>query len=246
MRPGAGRVVVINRFMADALWPHENPIGRTVVIQDVQYNVVGVVSNVHHGGLDEPMRYTIYRSIAQVPLWYGDLAVWTTGDPDGMRDVVRGVVARIDPSVAVDGMMTMVAMQARHVSAFSMMAGMLEVLAIVATTIATVGLYGLIAYSVAQRTREIGVRIALGAQRRDILSHVSARAVRLTMIGVVFGVGGAVLFARLLTSFLYGVSASDPRTYASVCVGLLFVALMAALIPSWRASRVDPTIALRE
>ena len=207
---------------------------------------MGVSSNVYHGGLDEPLRYTVYRSLYQAPQHYGVLAVWTAGDPDGMRDSIRRVVARTDPSVAVGEMMTMHAMQARHVSAFSMMAGMLAVLALVTMTIATVGLYGLIAYGVAQRTREIGVRIALGARPWDIVAQIGGSAVRLTAIGVIVGVVGAAAFARLLTAMLYGVSASDPRTYVAVSAGLVVVALTAAVVPSWRAARVDPTVALRD
>jgi len=142
--------------------------------------------------------------------------------------------------------MSMQAMQARHVSPYTMMAGMMSVLAIVTMTIATVGLYGLIAYSVAQRTREIGVRIALGAGPLDILGHVGSGALRLTGIGIVFGVAGAAVFARLLASMLYRVSPSDPWTYLEVSLGLLVVALTAAWVPSWRAARVDPTVALRD
>jgi len=127
-----------------------------------------------------------------------------------------------------------------------MMAGMMSVLAVVTMAIATIGLYGLIAYSVAQRTREIGVRIALGAAPRQIVAHVGAGALRLTAIGIAFGVIGAAMFARLLTSMLYRVSASDPRTYVGVSLGLLIVALTAAWVPSWRAAKVDPTVALRE
>jgi putative ABC transport system permease protein len=243
---GAQRVVVVNRYMADALWPHASAIGRLVKIRDSTWTIVGVASNVQHGGLDEPMRYTIYRSVFQAPRNYGVLAAWTSQDPNTMRDVVRGIVARTDPSVAVGNMMTMEAMQARHVSPYTMMAGMMSVLAIVTMTIATVGLYGLIAYGVAQRTREIGVRIALGASPRVILTHVGAGALRLTGIGLVIGIVGATLFARLLAAMLYRVSPSDPRTYAAVALGLLLVALLAAWVPSWRAARVDPTVALRE
>jgi putative ABC transport system permease protein len=243
---GAQRVVVINRFMADEFWPHTNAIGRLVKIGDSTWTVVGIASNVHHGGLEDGMRNTLYRSVYQAPRDFGVLAAWTTADPDSMRDVVRAIVARTDPSVAVGNMMTMEAMQARHVSPFTMMAAMMSVLAIVTITIATIGLYGLIAYDVAQRTREIGVRIALGAGPRDILAHVGAGAFRLTVIGIVFGVIGAAMFARLLASMLYRVSPSDPRTYVWVSTGLLAVALTAAWVPSWRAARVDPTAALRE
>ena len=244
--PTAQRAIVINRYMADALWPHESAIGRVVAIGDAQWTVVGVASNVYHGGLDEPLRNTVYRSIYQSPSDYASVAVWTDGDPSAMRDAIRGVVARTDPSVAVGDMMTMIEMQARHVSAFTMMAGMLAVLAIVTMTIAAVGLYGLIAYGVAQRTREIGVRIALGARPVDILTQIGAGAVKLTMVGIMFGVVGGSLFARLLTVMLYRVTAGDPATYVSVSLALLAIALMAALIPSWRAARVDPTIALRD
>jgi putative ABC transport system permease protein len=243
---GGERAIVISKKMADAIWFRGNAIGETVVIDSMTWTVVGVSTDVHHGGLDEPLRYTVYRSVYQAPQRFGALAVWTVGDPDGMRDSIRRVVARTDPSVAVGEMMTMEAMQARHVSPYRLMAGMLAVLALVTMTIATVGLYGLIAYGVAQRTREIGVRIALGARPRDIVTQISGSAVRLTVIGVVVGVAGAAAFARLLTSILYGVSASDPSTYIGVSAGLVMVALTAAVVPSWRAARVDPTVALRD
>jgi putative ABC transport system permease protein len=244
--PTAQRAIVINRYMANALWPHASALGRIVVIDSIQWTVVGVAANVYHGGLDEPLRNIVYRSIYQSPTPYASVALWTRDDPSSMRDAIRSVVARTDPSVAVGDMMTMVEMQARHVSAFAMMAGMLAVLAIVTLTIAAVGLYGLIAYGVAQRTREIGVRIALGARPADILKQISAGAVKLTLAGILFGVVGGSLFARLLEVMLYRVTASDPVTFVGVSLALLAVALTAALIPSWRAARLDPTIALRD
>jgi predicted permease len=244
--PTAQRAIVVNRYMANAIWPNESAIGRVVVIGNVQWTVVGVAANVYHGGLDEPLRYTVYRSIYQAPSSYSSVAVWTHGDPSAMRDAIRSVVARTDPSVAVGDMMTMTEMQARHVSAFSMMAGMLAILAIVTMTIAAVGLYGLIAYGVAQRTREIGVRIALGARPADILRQIGGGAVKLTLVGIGFGVVGGLLFTRLLTVMLYRVTASDSTTFVGVSLALLAIALTAALIPSWRAARLDPTIALRD
>lgn len=244
--PTAERAIVVNQYMAGAMWPNEDALGRVVVIGGVQWTVVGVAANVYHGGLDEPLRYTVYRSIYQAPMPFGSLAVWTRGDPSSMRDAIRRVVARTDPDVALGDMKTMLEMQARHVSAFAMMAGMLAVLAFVTMTIAAVGLYGLIAYGVAQRTREIGVRIALGARPADILTQIGGGAVKLTMIGIVFGVIAGLLFARLLAVMLYRVTTSDPMTFVGVSLALLGIALTAALIPSWRAARVDPTVALRE
>lgn len=243
---GTQRVAVVNQMLADAMWPGTSAIGKKVTVDSLPWTVVGVAANVHHGGFDEPVRYTIYRSIYQATERSGDLAVWTQRDPVAMADVIRRVVARTDPSAAVGGITTMLAMEARHVSPFRMMAAMLAVLAVVTMTIAVVGLYGLISYGVAQRTREIGVRIALGAQPRDILSQVGGGALRLTAMGVVVGVAGAAAFARLLGAMLYGVTSTDPRTFVGVPLGLLGVALAAALVPSWRASRVEPTIALRD
>ncbi|MFL5615006.1 MAG: ADOP family duplicated permease [Gemmatimonadaceae bacterium] len=242
----AQRSIVVNRYMATALWPHVSALGRVVVIGDVQWRVVGVASNVYHGGLDEPLRYAVYRSLYQAPTPYASLAVWTRGDPSAMRDAIRSVVARTEPSVAVGDVRTMIEMQARHVSAFTMMGGMLAVLATVTMTIAAVGLYGLIAYGVAQRKREIGVRIALGARPADIVRQIGAGAAKLTMVGIALGVVGGLLFTRMLSVMLYRVTASDSTTFVGVSLALLTVALTAALIPSWRAARVDPTIALRD
>jgi predicted permease len=243
---GAGRVVVVNEMLAAAMWPGVNPLGRTLTIDSASWSVVGVAANVHHGGLDEPVHFTLYRSIDQAIQRAGDLAVATKGDPAAMRDVVRHAVSRTDPSAALGEIMTMREMEARHVSPFRMIAGMLAVLATVTMVIATVGLYGLIAYGVAQRTREIGVRIAVGARPRDVLSYVGLGAVRLTVVGLAFGLIGAVAFARLLGAMLYGVTASDPLTFIGAAIGLLIVGLAAALVPAWRASQVDPTVALRK
>ena len=242
---GAQRVIVINQMMANAFWPRASAIGRDVTIDGVPWSVIGVSSDVHHGGLDEPLHYTVYRSALQVPLSSGVVAVWTAGDPDAMRDVVRASIGRTDPSVAIGQVMTMEQMQARHVSAFAMMADMLTVLAAVTMAIAVVGLYGLISYGVAQRTRELGVRVALGARALDIVIHVASGAMRLTVLALVCGIVGAALFAHLLVSILYGVSPGDPVTYLSVSGGLLVVTLIAALLPSLRAARVDPMHALR-
>jgi ABC-type antimicrobial peptide transport system permease subunit len=192
------------------------------------------------------MRYEIYRSAQQAIQRDGDLDVWTAGDPDAMRDVVQRAVAAADPTAAIGELMTMREIEARHISPFALLAAVLMVFAGVTTVIAIVALYGIIAYGVTQRRREIGVRIALGAQRSAIARHVAAGALRLTSVGLVIGAFGAIAFAQLLKSVLYGVAANDPLTPLVAAGVLLVVALVAALPPALSAAGVDPVIALKE
>jgi predicted permease len=243
---GAPRVVVVSKLLATTMWPKSEAVGNTVVIDSVPWTVVGVAADVRHHGFDEPVRMSVYRSIQQALSRTSDVAVWTSGDPAAMREVVRGVVAHIDPLAAVGDPLTMQEIEARHVSPFRMVAGLLAVLAIITIVIAAVGLYGLIAYGVAQRVREIGIRIALGARAGDILAHIGGGALRLVGVGVVAGVAGALGFTRLLGGLLYGVGPNDPRTLIGAALFLGATALAAALIPAWRATRVDPVLALRE
>ena len=242
----AQRVAVINHYMASHVWPNADPLGRTITIDSVPWTIVGVAADVHHGGLDEPLRNEIYRPAAQAPSTAMDLDVWTAGDPRAMRDPVRRVVARVDPRAAVGDVMTMREMEARHISPFRLMADVVNTFAIIVVLIAVVGLYGVIAYGVAQRRRELAVRMALGASRRDIVSYVAGGAVRLTAVGVAIGAGGALAFARLLEAVLYGVPAGDPATLAMVAALLITASLAAALIPCWRAARVHPAQSLSE
>ncbi|MDB4874896.1 MAG: permease [Gemmatimonadetes bacterium] len=242
----APRVVVISHHTAEHFWPGREAVGRTVLIDSLPWTIVGVVTDVRHGGFDEPLFDELYRSLPQAMSRTMDLEVWADGDPDAMRDVVRRTIGLANPAAAIGGVMTMRDLEARHVSAFKLMAGLVGVFAAITMVIAVVGLYGVIAYGVAQRTREIGVRIALGARGRDILSQVAGGAIRLTCMGILLGGAGAFAFAQLLRSILYGVTASDPRIPLAVAAALLGVAIAAALIPAWRAARVNPAVALRD
>lgn len=242
----AQRVAVINHFMSEQLFPGVDPIGRVLSIDSQRWTIVGVAADVRHGGFDEPMRYEIYRSVNQAVARNGDLEVWTAGDPGSMREVVRRAVAATDPDAAIGDMMTMREIEARHLSPFVLLAGVLIAFAAVATLIAVVALYGIIAYGVTQRRREIGVRIALGAQRSAIARQVAGGAVRLTGIGLVIGAFGAMAFARVLKSVLYGVAVSDPVTPLAAAGLLLVVAVVAALPPALSAAAVDPLVALKE
>ncbi len=242
----AGRVAVINRFLADKYFPREDPVGRTIVIGAEPWTIVGVSSNVYHGGFDEPLRAEIDRPLQQVIRNGSELEIWTAGDPGAMRDAVRHAIADVNPAIAVGEMRTMRDIQARHVSPFRMMASVLVVFAAVTLLIAIVALYGVVAYGVAQRQRELGVRIALGAGRGVILAQVAGGALRLTATGVGIGAAGAFAFAQLLKAMLYGVRASDPVTPLASAAVLLAVSVIAALVPARAASRVDPVVVMRE
>lgn len=242
----AQRVAVIDRYMGDALFPGQDPIGRVLSIGAQRWTIIGVAANVRHGGFDEPMFYEIYRPVKQAVARDGDLEVWTAGDPEAMRDVVRRAVAATDPNAAIGEMMTMREIEARHLSPFLLLAAVLVAFASVTTMIAIVALYGIIAYGVTQRRREIGVRIALGAQRSAIARQIAMSAARLTGFGLVIGAFAAIAFAQVLKSVLYGVAPSDPRTPLAAAGVLLLAALVAALPPALSAAGVDPAIALKE
>jgi putative ABC transport system permease protein len=243
---GTQRVAVINHYMSEQLWPGTDAVGQVIVIDSIPWTIVGIASDVRHGGFDEPIRYEIDRPLAQAITHTSSLVVWTDGDPGRMADATRGAVAALDPTAAVGHAMTMRDIEARHVSPYKLMARLLTVFAAVTMVIAIVGLYGVIAYGVVQRTREIGVRLALGAQARDILSNVAGGALRLTAVGILIGGAGAFAFAQLLRTLLYRVTANDPTTPLLLAAALLGIALIAALIPAARAMRTDPSVALRE
>ena len=238
--------VIISRFMQNHYWPGTNPLGRTITIDGIPWTIVGVAADVRHGGFDEPVRATVYRSIFQAVTRTADLNVWIEGDPAAIRDRVRRAIADVDPNAAVGELMTMREIEARHVSAFKVMAVGLSIFAGITMLIAVVGLYGIIAYGVAQRRREIGIRMALGATAQAIVANVAGSAIRLTLVGIVLGAAGGVGLGQMLRSVLYGVTASDPRTPLAVAGLLLAVTLLATLIPAWRAMRVNPSIVLRE
>jgi putative ABC transport system permease protein len=243
---GSPRAIVISRYTRERFWPTTDPIGAEVIIDSLPWTVIGVVSDVRHGGFDEPMRPTIYRSALQGVLRVADLNVWTAGDPAAMRDPVRRAIADIDANAAVGELMTMREVEARHVSVFKLMAGGLSIFAGITVLIAVVGLFGIVAYGVAQRRREIGIRMALGASARRIVREIATGATRLTLVGIVVGAAAGVALAQMLRSVLYGVTATDPRTPLGVSLLLLLVTLLATLIPAWRVLRVNPATVLRE
>ncbi|MBV9881078.1 MAG: ABC transporter permease, partial [Gemmatirosa sp.] len=243
---GAPRVAVVSRALARQLFPGENPIGRRLIhMRDSAYTIVGVVEDIRDEALDVPPKPTVYMPNAQDADNVGCLAVRTRGDPRALEGAVRRVLAGLDPEQTVIAVQPMTGYLASSVETRRFSLFLTAVFAGTALVLAMVGLYGVLAYLVGQRTREIGVRVALGARRADVAGLVLGGAVRLAGTGVAIGVPAALLAARLLRAQLYGVGPSDPLTFVVVGAALVGTAGLAALVPTRRAARVDPVVALR-
>lgn len=240
-------VVIVNRTMANRYWPDRSAIGHTIrmgIEGRDQYTIAGVVGDVNYAGADEPPGPEIYFPMRRA-VWSTDVAIQTAGNPDGMAQQVIRTVGAIDPSVAVTRVLTMRAMMARHYSYNSLLADVLAVFALIALVIAASGIYGVVSYGVAQRTQEIGVRMALGAKYHTVVRMVIIDGARMAAIGVMLGIAGAWFTGRTLAFLLYGVTPRDPVTLIVVALALGAVALAASYFPARRAGRVEPVVALR-
>lgn len=240
-------VVIVNRTMADRYWPGASAIGRTIRMGlqgRNQYTIVGVVGDVHYAGADEMPGAEVYFPMKGY-VWNTDVAIQTVGNPVEMMQEVIKTVGAIDPSVAITRAMTMRAMMARHYSLNSLLANVLAIFALIALVIAASGIYGVVSYGVAQRTQEIGVRMALGAKYHTVVRMVLVDGARMATIGVVLGIIGAWFTGKTLAFLLYGVAPRDPVTLIIVAFILAVVALAASYFPARRAGRVEPVVALR-
>ncbi|HXJ94335.1 MAG TPA: ABC transporter permease [Terriglobia bacterium] len=239
------KVAVVNQTMAKNMWPRENPIGKQLPLMTDSVTVVGVVADTRHEGLSENVESEIYVPYLQQPMGSMQLALRTAVDPASLANAVRAQVTAIDPAQPIYDVATLEqtledSMAPRR---FNML--LLAIFAALALALATVGIYGVMAFSVTQRTHEIGIRMALGAERRDVLRLIVRHGLVLTLVGVVFGVGGAWALTRFLTSFLFGVRPTDPATFIVVSAVLVAVSMLASYIPARRATKVDPMVALR-
>ncbi len=246
--PGA---VVINETMANRFWPRENPLGKRLTVemgQPVSCEVAGVIRDIKEFGLASPSLPVIYGSHLQHP-WSDvetrELVVRTSTDPLKLVAAVRAEVWALDNDVPVYNISTMgeIFAGAKAQPRFSLI--LLGLFATVALILAVFGLYAVMAYSVSQRTREIGIRLALGAEAGDVLKLIVRQGLVVLLIGIVIGIAGALALTRLMRTLLFEVSVIDPLTFASIPLILAVVALFACWIPARRATKVDPLIALR-
>jgi putative ABC transport system permease protein len=239
-------VTVINQKLADLVWPGQDPIGKHLNILDGQpAEVVGVVGDVLHNGLTEIPGPETYFPFAQNPWSYVSLAVRAHGNPASLYAAMRTVVADLDPELPLHDMRPMDQVVAETMSTRRLTLWLVGAFGAIALVLAVVGIYGVMSYAVTERVHEIGVRMALGAQRRDVLRLVVGNGMRLAAAGLALGAGVALLATRLITGLLFGIRASDPATYAVICVLLAFAAFAACYVPARRATAVDPLVALR-
>ena len=252
-------VALINESLAQQLWPEQDPIGQQLrpVAGDERlstyvdpgprwYRIIGVVADAKQRGLGTESRPTIYRTYYQSKARYTFVLVRTRPDPLSMATAVRNTIASVDPGLPLGTVQTLNQQLAQSVSTQRFSMTLLALFAGLALTLAGVGVYGVTAYAAVQRTHEVGVRMALGAQPREIASLVLGEGLRLGVTGVVVGVVSALVLTRVLRNLLYGVSASDPVTFFTVSAVLVGVTLAACYLPARRAARVDPIVALRD
>jgi putative ABC transport system permease protein len=225
-----------------------DPIGKRIRIswnENIEDEIVGVVGDVVHAGLDAEVRAMTYWPFARQAYGSMTLTIRTAGEPIAVVSAVRGILREQDADLALADIRTMDEVVSQSVAQRRLMMVMLAIFAAAALLLAAVGIYGVIAYSVTHRTQEIGIRLALGAQRSAVLRMVVGQAAILAVAGVVIGALGAVFLTRLMEDLLFGVKPFDPLTFGVVAAGLTGVALVASYLPGRRATRVDPVIALR-
>ena len=248
-KPGA---IIISDTMARQYWPAEDPLGQVVSIgvsvsenEPTEWEIVGIVGNVKHFSLDTEPVPEMYVPHAQQPWTSMTLVARSQSDPRALIDPIRSQVLAVDHDQPVSNIRTMGEVVASSIAQQRFYMLLLSLFAVMALVLAAVGIFGVMSYSVTERTREIGIRMALGAQTRDVLRFIVGQGVMLAMIGVVIGLAGALLLTQFMAKMLYEVKAFDPVTFIVISLLLVGVALLACYIPARRATKVDPMVALR-
>jgi predicted permease len=243
----AAPVLVINEEAARRFFADRDPLGAQIRMYGVGRTIVGVVANEKFHGLTEPSPVAIYMPLAQAPSANGAgvLLVRAAGDPLSQASGVRNAIRQLDPGLAIFGVEALDLTVARSISRRRFTTVLLGLFAAVALTLAAVGIYGVLSYGVARRTREIAIRAALGARPKEIVRLIVGEGLILTSLGLLIGLSGAIALTRLLASLLFGVTPTDLTTFAAVSVALGIVAVLASYIPARRAMRIEPASALR-
>jgi len=253
-RAGTPKVAIINEAMAQRYWPHENPLGKHIAHvgpQDETFEIVGVAGNIATRELREMPGPLVYFPLSQTYLmfpWQPDatLLARTEGEPRTLAPALRAAVARINPDLPLFHIRTLQEQVATTIGEDRFLARLLLAFALLATVLSAAGIYGLVSYVTERATREVGIRMALGAQPGQVLWMVLRKGMLLTITGVVTGLAAALGLTRVFMSLLYGVSPTDPITFVGVGVLMLMISLTACYVPARRALRIDPWIALRE
>ena len=244
---GAPKRVIVSQSLARRYWPNEDPIGKHIAYARRQFfaEVVGVAGDVKTQSLDAAAGMVFYTPYQQFA-WPGiSVTLRAAGDPWRYLNAARAQILAVDPNLPVTNPSTLEAVVSGTLAQRRQTMWLIAGFAVVALLLAIVGLYGVMAYSVAQRTAEIGIRQAIGAQRGDILRMVLRQGLRLSALGIAIGAAAAFALTRVIANMLYHVSATDPLTFVAISILFLVVALAASCIPAWRASRVDPVVELR-
>jgi putative ABC transport system permease protein len=258
--PERGRVVLANEAFARRHWPEGQAIGRTIALggragedgggsggeqAPPSFEIIGVVADTRKLGIDREPPAELYVPYMQSAPYFMSFVVRTQGDPAALIDGVRSRIWEIDGGVAIEDLTTMSQLISQSVAEPRFNALLVGAFALLAVVLASLGIYGVVAYAATRRTREIGVRIALGAGKADVFRLLLGQGLALTALGVGLGLVGALAASRVMSSMVYGVTTTDPLTFAAVAALLALVALAAAYLPARRATRVDPLVALR-
>ena len=250
-RDNMPNVIIVNEALAGRFWPNQDALGKRLGFfeedsdKQVWREIVGIVGNVKHKALETDVMPEVYFPYQQLPGPYMNLVVNTASDPASMIPAIRNQVLSVDKDQPVSDIMTMDQRVAKSVASRRFVMSLLGAFSVLALGLAAVGIYGVMAFLVTQRTAEIGVRMALGAQKRDVLKLVVGRGMALAIIGTAIGLVASLVLTRLLRSLLFEVTPTDWLTFVIASIALLTVALLACYIPARRATKVDPLVALR-
>jgi predicted permease len=244
-RQGSQPVVVINEEFARRAWPGQQAVGKTLRFGRTEVPVVGVVANVRQGGLSEPVEPAMYLPALQQFRSRMTIVVRTSGDPLRYADTIRRLIWSKNPDQTITAVTTLDAVVGGAVARPRLLAWLLGVFGTIGLTLGALGIFGVLAFAVSQRRREIGVRVALGAPPRSVLLLIVTQGMLLAAIGVGIGVVGAAILTRSMESVLFGIEPSDPWTFLQVVAVLLGVAALASWLPARRALAIDPVSALR-